>query len=224
MLRTIAVVLAAASLPACAASRAAPLSTVSLSTQVDIPALESDYRISAQDILNVRVFQVEDLSFDELRVGTSGLVELPLIGSVRAAGRTPSELAAEIRDRLANRYMHDPQVTVSVTESSSQKITVDGAVTEAGVFEMKGRTTLQQAVAMAKGATRTADLRNVAVFRTVDDQRTVAVFDLIAIRMGEAPDPVLMGDDIVVVDTSQMSVLLREALAALPGLAVFRSY
>lgn len=120
--------------------------------------------------------------------------------------------------------MHDPQVTVSVTESSSQKITVDGAVTEAGVFEMKGRTTLQQAVAMAKGATRTADLRNVAVFRTVDDQRTVAVFDLIAIRMGEAPDPVLMGDDIVVVDTSQMSVLLREALAALPGLAVFRSY
>lgn len=224
MLRTIVIVLAAASLTACAASRAAPSSTASLSTQADVPAFESDYRISAQDILNVRVFQVEDLSFDELRVGTSGLVELPLIGSVRAAGRTPSELAAEIRDRLANRYMHDPQVTVSVTESSSQKITVDGAVTEAGVFEMKGRTTLQQAVAMAKGATRTADLRNVAVFRTVDDQRTVAVFDLVAIRMGEAPDPVLMGDDIVVVDTSQMSVLLREALAALPGLAVFRSY
>src|SRR3989344_3924417 len=134
MLRTIVIVVAAASLTACPASRAAPSSTASLSTQADVPAFESDYRISAQDILNVRVFQVEDLSFDELRVGTSGLVEQPLIGSARAAGRTPSELAAEIRDRLADRYMHDPQVTVSVTESSSQKITVDGAVTEAGGF------------------------------------------------------------------------------------------
>lgn len=189
---------------------------------VDLAAV--DYRIGALDLLNVTVFQVPDLSVEKLRVDASGGVELPLIGTMQAQGRTPAELASDIRGRLAARYLRNPQVTVSVAEASSQKVTVDGAVTEPGVYEMTGRTTLLQAVAMAKGATRIANLRNVAVFRTVDGQRMAALFDLGAIRSGQAVDPVLLGDDVVVVDTSRTSALMRDVVAALPGLAVFRPY
>lgn len=229
MLRNSLLVLAAAALASCsntvrsdAGMTAATLMDVYGSTS-GIDAV-GDYRIGALDKLSVTVFQVEDLSFKELVVGATGLIEMPLIGSVQASGRTPTELAGDIQALLAANYLQDPRVTVAVTEAASQKVTVDGAVTEPGVFQMKGRTTLVQAVAMAKGATRVADLRSVAVFRQVDGQRMVAVFDLAAIRGGQAADPVLQGDDVVVVDTSRTSVIMREVLAAMPGFAVFRPY
>ena len=77
---------------------------------------------------------------------------------------------------------------------------------------------------MAKGATRVADLESVAVFRTVEGRRMVAVFDLAAIRGGLAADPVLQGDDVVVVDTSRLSAVLRDVLAAAPAFASFFYY
>lgn len=182
------------------------------------------YRIGAGDQLDVRVFQVEDLSFEELVVDASGNIQMPLIGAVTSAGLTPSELSAEIGRQLAARYLRNPQVTVTVKQAASQKITIDGAVTKPGVYEMRGSTSLLQAVAMAEGAARSANLRNVAVFRVNDGQRSVALFDLAAIRAGRSQDPQVMGDDIIVVDTSRSSVIFRELLAALPALAIFRSY
>tara|TARA_R110002051_G_C8657421_1_gene488489 strand:+ start:123 stop:737 length:615 start_codon:yes stop_codon:yes gene_type:complete len=187
----------------------------------DAPAQVVNNQIGVLDLVNVIVFQVPDLTFvgeNAIRVDVSGKIEMPLIGSLQAAGRTPSELGADIRTRLASRYLQNPQVTVRVAEAANQKITVDGAVTEPGVYETKGQTTLLQAVAMAKGATNVADLESVAVFRTVDGQRMVAVFDMAAIRAGSALDPVLQGDDVVIVDTSRLSVAMRDALVALPAL------
>lgn len=185
------------------------------------PAEFADYQIGPMDKLRVSVFQVPDLSFDEVTVDTSGQLNLPLVGSIAAAGMTPDQLSQELRSRLATRYIRDPQVSVTIVSAASQKVTVDGAVTRAGVYEMRGRTTLMQAVAMASGAVREADLKSVAVFRTVAGRRMVAVFDLAAIRRGDSEDPVLKGDDVVVVDTSRLSVALRDIIQALPGLAVF---
>lgn len=179
------------------------------------------YRIGPTDKLALRVFQVEDLTFEEIFVDASGNLQLPLLGSVQAAGLTPAELSQHIERRLAERYLRDPQVVVTVTEAASQKITVDGAVTKPGVYEMRGRTTLMQAVAMAEGPTRIAALDSVAVFRTVDGRRMVAVFDLRAIRGGQAEDPIVLGDDVIVVDTSRLNSNIREIIQALPGLAVF---
>lgn len=183
-----------------------------------------DYKIGPTDQLSVRVFQVENLSLEEVRVDTSGLFEMPLIGSVQAAGLTPRELSAEIERRLGERYLRDPQVSVTVIEASSQKVTVDGAVTKPGVYVMRGRTTLLQAVAMAEGVTRLADLKEVAVFRTVDGQRMAAKFDLQKVRTGQMEDPVLQGDDIILVNSSNVSVVLREVLQVLPAFATFFAY
>lgn len=221
-------ILAAAGLAACASGeRVAPAPEVA--TSIDPRAMQSiassttdeSYRIGPSDKLAITVFQVQDLTFPEIFVDAAGNLQLPLLGSVRAAGRTPAELASDIEQRLSERYLRNPQVMVIVSQAASQKITVDGAVTKPGVYEMRGRTSLMQAVAMAEGPTRVAALDSVAVFRTVDDRRMVAVFDLAAIRAGQMPDPVVQGDDVIVVDTSRLSATMREVLQALPGLAVF---
>ncbi len=194
---------------------------VDLQTVREVAAPTNEYRIGVGDKLDVRVFQVADLSFEELVVDTSGNINLPLIGAVRGAGRTAGEMSTDIAGRLAAQYLRDPQVTVTVTEAASQKITVDGAVTKPGVYEMRGSTSLLQAVAMAEGPTRVADLTKVAVFRSVDGRRSVAVFDLAAIRQGRASDPQVLGDDVIVVDTSRLSSALREVVGALPAFAAF---
>lgn len=182
---------------------------------------EENFLIGPADKLSVRVLQVPDLSFEEIFVDAAGHIQMPLMGPVRAAGRTPQELSTEIQNRLGERYLRNPQVSVTVLEAASQKVTVDGAVKKPGVYEMRGRTTLLQAVAMAEGATNIASLDSVAVFRIVDGRRMVAVFDLGAIRGGQSADPVVYGDDIIVVDTSRLSAGIREVLQALPGLAFF---
>lgn len=179
------------------------------------------YRLGAGDKLALTVFRVPDLSFEEIFVDAAGNIQLPLLNSVEAAGKTPAELSDEIEQRLGERYLRNPEVMVAVLQAASQKITVDGAVTKAGVYEMRGRTTLMQAVAMAEGPTRIANLGSVAVFRTVEDRRMVAIFDLGAIRGGQAADPELLGDDVIVVDTSRLSSNIRDVVEALPGLAVF---
>lgn len=188
-------------------------------------AATQDYRIGPLDKLNITVFQVKDLTLEEVQVDGSGRVFLPLIGSVVAAGKTTQELSAEIADRLRGQYLQSPQVAVWVAEAISQKVTVDGSVVEPGVYAMSGPTTLLQAVAMAKGPDpRYANLNRVAVFRTINGQRNAAVFDLKAIRAGKAPDPVILGNDVVVVEGSTAKGVFREILAALPGLAIFRPY
>lgn len=188
-------------------------------------ATTDDYRIGPLDKLNITVFQVKDLTQEAVQVDGSGQVSLPLIGNVMAAGKTTQELAIEIADRLQGKYLQSPQVSVWVQEAVSQKVTIDGAVREPGVYTMSGPTTLLQAVAMAKGPDlKLANLSRVAVFRSVNGQRTVAVFNLKAIRAGKAPDPVIFGNDVVVVDGSAIKSTFREVLAALPGLAIFRPY
>lgn len=221
-------ILAALALSACASGdriQAAPdvAATVDPATLAGNAsyAAETNYRLGAGDKLALAVFQVADLSFAEIFVDAAGNLQLPLLGSVRAAGLTPAELSQDIERRLGERYLRNPQVMISVIAAASQKVTVDGAVKKAGVYEMRGRTTLMQAIAMAEGPAPVADLDSVAVFRTVDNRRMVAVFDLAAIRGGQAVDPVMQGDDVVVVDTSRLSSVMRDVIEALPGLAVF---
>ncbi len=194
---------------------------VDLQTVQTVVAPSAEYRIGVGDKLDVRVFQVEELSFEALVVDTSGNINLPLIGAVRGSGRTAGEMSADIAGRLGAQYLRNPQVTVTVKEAASQKITVDGAVIRPGVYEMRGSTSLLQAVAMAEGPSRVADLTKVAVFRSIDGRRSVALFDLSAIRQGRASDPQVLGDDVIVVDTSRLNSALREVVGALPAFAAF---
>jgi polysaccharide export outer membrane protein len=178
--------------------------------------VQGDYVIGPQDKLRIRVFEVKDLSFDEEEVDANGQIFLPLIGRVMAAGKTTSQLQDEIARRLGEKYLQSPQVSVSVAESASQKVTVEGEVKQPGVFAMRGRTTLMQAIAMAGGPSDIANLRKVAIIRESDGERKAAVVDYQAVRDGKAGDPIIQGNDVVVMDSSTTKSLWSSVMKNLP--------
>lgn len=181
-----------------------------------------DYRIGPLDEINITVFQEPELSLQNVQVDAAGSVLLPLIGNVMVADRTTAEVSKEIAGRLSEQFLVDPQVSVIVASSVAQKVTVEGAVETPGVYEIKGRTSLLEALAMAKGPSRVAALEHVAVFREIDGERVGALFDLKAIRRGEAADPQIRGNDTVVVGLSNVKAVWRDVVAAMPALAIFR--
>ncbi len=176
----------------------------------------TDYLIGPLDKLSVRVFEVKELSLDELQVDATGQIVLPLIGIVKAEGKTTSQLSQEIATKLAARYLQSPQVSVAVVDSASQKVTVEGEVKSPGVFQMRGRTTLLQAIAMGGGMSPTANLHKVAIIRQVDGVRKAGISDYSLIRSGKAADPVIQGNDVVIVDGSLLKGTWQQVMQTLP--------
>jgi polysaccharide export outer membrane protein len=141
-----------------------------------------------------------------LRVNSRGMVSLPLLGPIKAAGKTVSELEDEITGLLADDFLQDPQVTVFVSAYTSQKITIEGAVKTPGIYPLNGNTSLLQAIVVAGGVSELANPRGIIIFRVIDGKRMAAVFDLREIRGGNAEDPRVYGDDLIVVDESGSKV------------------
>jgi polysaccharide export outer membrane protein len=143
---------------ACAASGSAQVTPQTSAAGVPPPlpaALTpavAEYRIAPLDKIDINVFQVKDLTVEDVQVDSSGRILLPLIGTVMASGRTATELADDIANQLRGRFLQSPQVSVRVREAANQKVTVDGAVVQPGVYQITTSTTLIQAVAMAQGA------------------------------------------------------------------------
>lgn len=183
----------------------------------------SEYRVGAQDLLEVSVFQVDELN-RTVRVNSNGQISLPLVGVVQAGGKTVQELEAEIATRLSETYLQNPQVSVFVTEFTSQRVTLEGAVKKPGIYPVTGKTSLLQAIAQAEGVTELANLDGIVVFRVIDGQKMAAVFSLNQIRAGDAVDPQIYGDDIIVVDQSGAKTSLQRVLQAVPFFNLFRVY
>jgi len=181
-----------------------------------------DYRLGPLDTIDVAVFQEPDLSAKALQVDASGQIALPLVGSVKAQGMTATELSQELERKLGERYLRNPQVTVTVASSVSQKVSVQGEVAEPGVYQLTGPTTLLDVISLAKGETDVATLNQIVVFRTVDGHRMGAVFDVASIRRGEAADPVIHGNDLVVVGYSSAKRFWKNIVTSMPVLNVFR--
>ena len=216
----LAAVAAAILLPAAALGAEGP-ATGALAGVAVTAAPAADYRIGPLDKLNIVVFQVKELSVDNLPVDASGQILLPLIGAVQAKGKTTAELSAEIAGRLGERYLQSPQVSVTVAEAASQKVTVEGAVNDAGVFELKGRTSLLEAVARAKGVSKAANSHRVAIVRNVDGAPHAATFDLAAISAGRARDPEVIANDVVIVDTSRVKSFWHGMVEVFPAFYLF---
>jgi len=114
------------------------------------PARRSDYRIGRQDLLEIEVFDVDELT-QTVRVTDDGSITMPLLGRLAVAGLTKTELEQLIARLLAAGYVHDPQVTVFVKEFESKKIAVSGAVKRPGTYEMLGQKTLLEMISVAGG-------------------------------------------------------------------------
>lgn len=178
-----------------------------------------DYVIGPDDTIAIDVFGVPALS-GTVAVDSEGQVLLPLLGEVPAAGRSVGQLSKQLATAYGSTYVRDPKVTVSVKESASQKVTVDGAVLQPGIYPITTRTTLMQAIALAKGPDPKLASDKVAIFRTVGAQRSEAVFDLGDIRDGKSMDPQVQPNDVVVVDTSGVRRFLQDISPVAPFAAL----
>jgi polysaccharide export outer membrane protein len=242
-LKLFAVVILALGLQACATSGGPPpmsdaaLTDPSATTQLPSPDLQGgvvpavvgipadpgsigSYRIGPYDLLQIQVFQVDELSRTE-RVSEDGYVVMPLIGAVRVGGLSQREAEKAIADKLAERYLQNPQVSIFVAEYASQKVTVIGQVKKPGVFPLAGRTTLMQAIALAGGFDDAAKKGEVVVFRKQPSGEVNAyVVDLAAVQEGRLSDPVIVGDDRVVVPKSGAAALGKAVGNVLTGWAI----
>ncbi len=117
----------------------------------------SELPLGPGDLIEVSVVDMPELSGRKVRVPRQGSISLPLLGEVSVTGRSAAELEEDIRRRLEQKYMHDPQVSVFVHERRSQRISVLGAVRKGGVLELSERLRLADALAMAEGLTDDAD-------------------------------------------------------------------
>jgi len=182
-----------------------------------------DHKIGPGDILAVTVYQVPSLSGDQVVDGT-GNITMPLIGAVNAQGSTASELALVLQQKLGVRYIQSPQVLVTLKGIVQRSVTVDGTVTQPGVYPIAAHTTLIEAISLARGPKDGANLKRVVIFRHIKGQRQAAAFNLVDIRNGREPDPEVYGDDVIVVDGSGVKSAFRTLLQGIPLLAVFRPF
>jgi polysaccharide export outer membrane protein len=149
-------------------------------------AAEADYLIGVEDRLTVAVWREPDLS-RIVTVRPDGKISFPLIGDVQAAGRTPRALGEQVGAALA-RYVKEPVVTVLVEEINNFKVYVLGEVNQQGALQLRQRTRLLQALALAGGLTQYADRSNVVVVREEAGREVRLKVDYRRLVSGDRPD------------------------------------
>ena len=137
------------------------------------PSVE-DYVVSEGDLLQVTVFEAEDLK-TEARVGARGYLTLPLIGSIEVQGLTTREAEKKIEDAYRAKYIRDPHVSVFVKEQFGSKITLLGELQKPGTYDYYGRQRLLDVLALAGGLSEKAG-KTVQVRRTIDDSKPPETF------------------------------------------------
>ncbi len=109
----------------------------------------SEYRIGREDVLEIAVWREPELS-RVMPVRPDGYIALPLLGDVKAAGKTPSELRQELTKAFGP-YVKDATVAVLVREINGPRFSVMGEVVHAGTFPLRGAVSVTQALATAGG-------------------------------------------------------------------------
>ena len=111
----------------------------------------ADYVIGAHDLLEISVFELDQLN-RTVRVNTEGSITLPLLGKIQVGGLTPEQAEAQIARMLQDRHLvKNPQVTVFIKEFVSRRVSVQGAVNRGGLYPMLGQKTLLDMIGEAGG-------------------------------------------------------------------------
>ena len=166
------------------------LVTLALSSALaqGIDGINARYQLGAGDVISIRVFGEPDLTFERIRLSDAATVPYPLLGEVRAKGRTPVELESVISEGLRDGYLVSPRVTVNVTEY--RDFYVNGEVSSPGGYSFQPGMTVRKAVSLAGGKTDRASTNKMFVTREGDadgEERRV-----------ELDDPLMPGDILTV--------------------------
>ncbi|WP_395686643.1 polysaccharide biosynthesis/export family protein [Caenimonas koreensis] len=190
----------------------APQFQTTAPSALPLATIAKDYRLSPSDLIEVEVFEMENLK-RTVRVNAAGNVSLPLIGSIGIGGLTVPEAESKIAQKYAEKYLQDPQVSLFVKEFTTERITIEGAVSRPGVVPLSGPMTLLRILAISGGFGPIANTSEVMIYRVNENNvRQVAVFDVEQIRAGKAEDPVVKGDDLIVVQRDKTRALLKDSI------------
>ena len=162
---------------------------------VAAPVDPGKYRIGPEDVLFVRVWREPDFTLP-VSVRPDGKITMPLIGELAAAGRTPIELTATLKEMLGE-YLNNPDVSVFVTEVRSKKFYIDGEMNRPGSFALVTPTTVLEALSRGSGFREFANTKRIRVLRGSD----VFYFNYQAVtrgKHGEQNIAVQNGDHIIV--------------------------
>jgi polysaccharide export outer membrane protein len=121
------------------------------------------YKLNQGDLLQISVWGEETLQ-KEVRVLPDGSITFPLAGRVEVANETAPEVEKRITEKLKV-YLPDPQVTVVVSNTEGNKAYVIGKVMKPGPVQLTGSTTVLQAISLAGGVDKFADLNTIKVLR-----------------------------------------------------------
>jgi polysaccharide export outer membrane protein len=124
-----------------------------------------NYILGEGDVLTVSVYDQPDLT-SVVRISGDGIITLPLIGQVQAAGQSVDQLSGKIETLLADGYLIHPQVSIFIEEFRNLKATILGGVRSPGLYELKGQTTLLELISKAGGLIE--DASNEAIIRRND--------------------------------------------------------
>src|SRR5579859_3272597 len=176
------------------------LATGEASSQPSTPTTtDPNYCIGPEDILTIDVWKEPEIS-RTVPVRRDGKISLPLLDDVQAAGLTPTQLSAEIVEKLQATVVH-PQVTVIVAQMSSQRIYILGQVNRGGAYPLVPEMTAMQALSIAGGFTPFANVKKIYVMRAengADKVFRINYKEVIRGRKAEQNIHLKAGDTIVV--------------------------
>jgi len=162
------------------------------------PSGLDDYKIGPEDVLAISVWKNEPMS-RVLPVRPDGMISLPLLDDVMAAGLTPTELRNVLAQKLAE-YVPSPSVTVIVNDVRSFKVSVIGEVVRPARYELKSRTSVLDVLALAGGFNQFAARTRIIVLRQEGDKRVRIPFNYNRVTNGADEENLyLKPNDIVLV-------------------------
>ena len=171
------------------------------------PSVQAAYILGPGDTIDIVVYGEADLS-RTVTIKPDGAVSLPLLGEVKAAGKTTTQFAADL-GKLYAKYLRQPSISVTVREFRIDRIYILGQVSRPGEYQLRPGIGIMELLANAGGPTGRADLAKVVVIRGRTEALQLNILE--ALAKNSNPDvKLLAGDVLFVPETDKRIVVLGQ--------------
>ncbi len=209
-LLALSIVLGVATASAQPVSPAAPVQTAQPSADPGVVLPDPYYKLQPSDVLAVKYRYTPEYDAT-VSVRPDGFITLPIVGEVKVSGLTVAEAGHAVRAAAAAR-LREPELTLELKDFQKPRFTVGGEVDKPGQFELRGRISVLEAVAMAGGFKSSAKHSQVVLFRRFDETRAVTrVINAKELAKADriAEDPDLRPGDFLFVPQNKISKIER---------------